>query len=113
MDKNKMLERITQIGTIEDDVERRSLLTSLSDELSQVFDEKDKLNTEITSLENKLKETGDKLTKAQAENYDYFKRLSTQKTTAEIDASSTGVKDEVKPKRSFDDLFKDEEGGDK
>lgn len=112
MDKETFLQTITQIGTITDDVERRTLLTNLSDEISKVFDSQDALNTTITSLQEQLDTTSDKLTKAQAENYNLFKRIGTQKTSAEIDASSTGVKDEVKPKRSFDDLFK-EEGGDK
>lgn len=113
MDKNKFLETITQIGTIEDDVERRTLLTNLSDEVSKVFDEKDTLNTMINSLQDEVKTTSDKLTKAQAENYNLFKRIGTQKTGAEINNSSTGVKnDEPGEKRKFEDLFK-KEGGDK
>lgn len=113
MDKNKFLETITQIGTIEDDVERRTLLTNLSDEVSKVFDDKESLDKMISSLQDEVKTTNEKLTKAQAENYNLFKRIGTQKTGAEINSSSTGVKDEPKTKRSFDDLFKDEEGGDK
>ena len=109
MDKDKFLEVITQIGTIEDDVERRTLLTNLSDEVSKVFDEKDTLNTMITSLQDEVKTTSEKLTKAQAENYNLFKRIGTQKTGAEINVSSTGVKEEdEKPKRKFEDLFKEE-----
>ena len=113
MDKQTFLDTITQIGTIEDDVERRTLLTNLSDEISKVFDEKDTLNTMITSLQDEVKTTSDKLTKAQAENYNLFKRVGTQKSTDEINSSSVGVKDEPKEeKRKFEDLFK-EEGGDK
>lgn len=111
MNKQDLLDAITKIGTIEDDVERRSLLTNLSDEVTKVFDEQERLNTEITSLQDEVKTTSDKLTKAQAENYNLFKRVSSQKSSVEINNSSVGVKDEEKKKRSFDDLFK--EGGDK
>lgn len=113
MDKTKFIEVITQIGTIEDDVERRTLLTNLSDEVSKVFDEKDSLNTMIASLQDEVKTTSDKLTKAQAENYNLFKRIGTQKTSAEINNNSTGLQeDKPKEKRKFEDLFK-KEGGDK
>lgn len=112
MDKDKFLETITQIGTIEDDVERRTLLTNLSDDISKVFDDKESLDKMITSLQDEIKTTSEKLTKAQAENYNLFKRIGTQKTSAEITGSSTGVNGEPdKPKRKFEDLFK--EGGDK
>lgn len=111
MNKQELLDVITKIGTIEDDIERRSLLTNLSDEVTKVFDEQERLNTEITSLQDEVKTTSDKLTKAQAENYNLFKRVSSQKSSVEINNSSVGVKDEEKKKRSYDDLFK--EGGDK
>lgn len=113
MDKKTFLDTITQLGTITDDVERRTILTNLSDEVSKVYDEKDSLNTTITSLNEKLTKTSEDLTKAQKANMDLFLRVGTQKSGAEINSSSTGVKDEPeKDKRKFEDLFK-EEGGDK
>jgi hypothetical protein len=40
-----MMERITAIGSCEDDVERRSLLATLSTDLEADFDERDGLRT--------------------------------------------------------------------
>ena len=38
MDKDTFLSKITEIGTISDDVERRKLLSEVSDEVSKVYD---------------------------------------------------------------------------
>lgn len=107
MDKNEFLETITQIGTIDDEVERRTMLTLLSDEVVKVFDEKENLNTTITSLNDKLSRTSDDLSKAQKANMDLFLRIGTDKTSTEINNSSTGIKEEEPvEKRKFEDLFK-------
>ena len=38
MDKDTFLSKITEIGTISDDVERRKVLSEISDEVSKVYD---------------------------------------------------------------------------
>ena len=38
MDKDTFLSKIAEIGTISDEVERRKLLTEVSDEVSKVYD---------------------------------------------------------------------------
>ena len=38
MDKDTFLERIKEIGTIESDVDRRTKLTELTDDITAIFD---------------------------------------------------------------------------
>lgn len=103
MDKAQLLEIISNIGTCEDEVQRRELLTSLSDEVGNVFDD----NQTLRDQNNKFKEDNDRLIES---NRKYFLRLETQKTEQEVQRDSTGIKTPDEHKRSFEDLF-NEEGG--
>ena len=47
MDKNQFLEMVKQIGTIEDEVERRTKLTELSDSVSGIFDSNVELSEKV------------------------------------------------------------------
>lgn len=98
MNKEKILETITTIGTIEDEVERRELLTQLSETVTTVFDEneKAKATAEKYITENeKLREYNNKL----------FLRIGEQRTPEEIKKNSTGVKEDKQEPRKFENLF--------
>ncbi len=108
MDKKTFQEQIAKIGTIEDEVERRTLLASLNDEVSKDYDTIDTLNTTVSSLQSNLNKANEDLTKAQKANMELFLRVSSQKSDNDVKDDSVGEEHE-KPKRKFEDLFK--EGG--
>jgi hypothetical protein len=97
MDKAEILSRITEIGTCEDEVERRTMLATLSDDVAIVFDE----NATLTEANNTYKGENEKLREA---NMKLFLRVGEHKTPEEK------PENEVPPeKRSFNNLF-DEKG---
>lgn len=51
MDRNEMLQMITNIGTQEDEAERRAMLTTLTDEVNGLFDSNDKLTSDNSKFE--------------------------------------------------------------
>ena len=106
MDKETFLSKIVEVGTIEDDVQRRTLLTEITDGVSSVFDDVDTLNTTIDSLNANLTKTSDDLEKAQKANMEYFRRLGEQKSSQEVNQNNTGLEKEPE-KRKFEDLFKE------
>lgn len=103
MDKDSFLEAIKQIGTCEDEVERRTKLTELSEGVVNIFD----LNTELESKNTSYKEDNEKLREA---NMQLFLRVGSNKTEEELKKDKTGIKEEeeITP-RKFSDLF-DEKG---
>lgn len=111
MDKDTLISKITELGTITDDVERRSKLTELSDELVKVIDNVDTLNAQISSLNEDIKVKDETLIKVRDENRSLFLRVEQQKSAGQITEENTGVKEEVEPvKRKFEDLFKEGDG---
>jgi len=112
MDKDTFLAKIMEIGTITDDVERRTKLTEITDGVSEVYDNVDNLNATINSLNENLTKVNGDLEKANKANMDLFLRVGEQKTQADVNQTSTGVEKEPQ-KRKFEDLFKSEEGDDK
>lgn len=100
MDKELMISRITEIGTCEDDVQRRELLTALQEDVSKDYDE---LVT-LRESEQKLTQDNEALRSA---NMKLFLRVGGQKTPEEI-AREKGF-DEPEKKKEFKDLF-DEKG---
>lgn len=95
MDKDKFIEKIKEIGSLESDVDIRSALTELTDEVVPMFERNQTLEDE----NNKFKEDNEKLRSA---NMQLFLRVGSQ-TPAEAQKENTGV-DEKKP-RKFEDLF--------
>lgn len=98
MEKQEFLSRLTAIGSCEDDVERRELLAQLSDDASKDYDNLATLTETNTSLLN----DNEKLRSA---NMQLFLRIGEDKDPAERKKDETGIKDETKDKRKFDDLF--------
>ena len=98
MNKDKILETITTIGTIEDEVERRELLTQLSETVTDIYDSKEKAEqtAEKYITENeKLREYNNKL----------FLRIGEPRTPEQIQKNSTGVKEDKQEPRRFENLF--------
>lgn len=59
MNREELLQALTELGTITDDAERRSRITSLSDELTSIFDTNETLtatNTQLEADKKKLQE---------------------------------------------------------
>lgn len=111
MDKEQFLKAIKDIGTEEDEVQRRDLLTKLSDDINNIFDTNESLKqTNETLTQEKTQYEQDMETLRQA-NMKLFLRVGAEKTEEEIKASKIGVevKEEKKP-REFKDLF-NEKGG--
>ena len=98
MEKQEILDRLEEIGTCEDEVQRRTLLTEIRDSVSEVFES----NTSLEEQNSKLTTENERIL---GENMKLFLRVSEHR---EPDKPHT--KDEPKEKRSFKNLF-DEKGG--
>ena len=101
MNKSEFLEAVTQIGSCEDDVERRTLLADLSENVSNVFDS----NESLTADNEKYLADNEKLRQA---NMNLFLKVGEQKTPEQIVQSQTGVQTPTE-RKSFTNLF-DERG---
>lgn len=97
MDKQEFLNKITEIGSCEDEVSRRELLTELSDEGTKLFDR----NAELDSSNRQLSDDNEKLRSA---NMKLFLKVGeSRQPEADPDTQPT-------EKRKFSDLF-NEKGG--
>lgn len=96
MKKDELQQRLQEIGTCEDDAQRRNLIASLSEDVSADYDAHDAVVTERDQLQTANKQLQDY-------NMDLFKRLPVKKD----DTPAGG--DKPAEKRKFEDLF-DEKG---
>ena len=99
MEKQEVLDLIQQIGTIEDDVERRGKLAELSDEVSKGYESIETLTAENQTLTQDNE-------RIRQQNMDLFLRVGEPKKKE--GRGSEGSED--REKRKFEDLF-DEKGG--
>lgn len=97
MDKEEFLEVIKQIGTVDDDVERRTKLTELTESISTIFDS----NVDLMEKNKKFEEDNEKLRSA---NMQLFLKVGANKSEKEILEDQTGQAPEKEP-RKFEDLF--------
>lgn len=102
MNKQDFLDRLKSIGTTEDDVERRTMLSELTDEVNRVYDE----NSSLVESNKSYQEDNEKLRSA---NMQLFLRVGDNKTPQEQQQDDTGIKEEEIKPRKFQDLF-DEKG---
>ena len=101
MDKATFIEKVQKIGTCENQDDRLTLLTELSNEVEKDYDK-------IETLTKSLSETQENLKKAQETNMDFFTRLNDQKTADDVLKNSTGVEKPVeKEYKSYDQLIED------
>lgn len=107
MDKDTFLSKIGEIGTCEDDVQRRTLLTEISDEVSKVYDEYKTRQDTIDSLNETIEKNKTDMDKLRETNMSLFLRVTENKP--QDNSGSTGIQDPEPNKRKFEDLFK--EGG--
>lgn len=101
MERDEVIKLLKDIGTCEDDVQRREYLTSLTDTVESLYESTEKL----TAHEKELAEDNEKL---RAANMKLFLKVGS-KTEEEADRDRTGKEEEKKPRR-FEDLF-NEKGG--
>lgn len=92
---------IQEIGTTEDEAQRRTLLANLQNETGSIFEENE-------TLQNSNNELTESVKNLQSENYKLFTQIGS-KTPAESKKDFSG-EEEPKPKKKFEDLF-DENGG--
>ena len=103
MDKQGFLDKLKAIGTSEDEVERRTMLSELTDEVTRVYDE----NSSLTESNKSYLEDNEKLRSA---NMQLFLRVGENKTPEEVNQDKTGVKEQAHEPRRFENLF-DDKGG--
>lgn len=100
MDRKEFEDKIKEIGTCEDEVKRRELLTELNDSAVSVFDDNETLRAENT----KQKEDNEKLIES---NRKYFMRLETQRTSKQELEDNTGIQEQEKKEyKSYDEIMK-------
>lgn len=97
MDKTEFLNKITEIGTCEDDATRRALLAEINDGVSEVFDNV----ATLTETNNSLTENNESLRQA---NMDLFLRIGKKKSPDDPEPNGGG---DPKPARKYEDLFND------
>ena len=95
--KEEFNERMAQIGSCEDDVERRTLLANLTQDVGADYDERDNLSQQNEQLNADLKKT-------QEANMELFLQVTTKK-----EPDNDGGGEEPPKKREFKNLF-DEKG---
>ncbi|MBR0369959.1 MAG: hypothetical protein IJH63_04460 [Methanobrevibacter sp.] len=98
MDKEKFNEIIKAIGTCEDEAERRTMLAELSEATSKVFDE----NASLTETNKSVIDDNEKLRSA---NQKLFLMVGADKTDQQRVEDQTGLKEETKEPRKFENLF--------
>lgn len=103
MDRQGFLDAITNIGTCEDDVQRRTLLTQLSDEVVKDYD----TLTQLTETNKDLTAKNETLRDA---NMQLFLRVGGTKENDDDDEIEDQNKRKKDTKLKFEDLF-NEKGG--
>ena len=95
MNKAEMLERLHAIGTCEDDVQRRTLITEITDEIGNVYDS----NETLTASNRQFESDNETLRNA---NLKLFLKVGGNEKVTTID--KTGEEPE-KPQLKYENLF--------
>lgn len=103
MKKEEFLDKLKEIGTEEDEVARRTMLSDLTDEVTRVYDE----NSTLMESNSKFEEDNEKLRSA---NMQLFLKVGANKTEQEVKEDKTGIKEDKQDPRRFENLF-DDKGG--
>ena len=90
-------------------MQRRTLLASVSDEVSKVYDSLADNTATIDSLNSTIEKNKVDMEKLREANMSLFLRVGGDKPASEIHEDKTGIKPEPE-KRKFEDLF-DDKGG--
>ena len=103
MEKQEFLDAMNNIGTCEDDVQRRELIATLIEGASTDYDNL----AALTETNQKLTDDMETLRDA---NMKLFLRVGESKQSDEIKKDTTGIDNKETQKKDFKDLF-DEKGG--
>lgn len=103
MEKQEFLDAMNNIGTCEDEVQRRELIASVIESASSDYDN---LAT-LTETNQKLSDDMETLRDA---NMKLFLRVGESKQSDEMKKDTTGIDNKEIQKKDFKDLF-DEKGG--
>ena len=98
MDKETFNEKIKAIGTCEDEAERRTMLAELSEEAGKIFDD----NITLTEKNKSVIDDNEKLRSA---NQKLFLMVGADKSESQRVEDQTGLKQETKEPRKFENLF--------
>ena len=98
MKREEFIDKIKEIGTLEDIESVRANLTELSEQMSTVFDEREE-------LKNKNEEYIADMETLRKANMKLFLQVGDSKTKEEIKNDQLGKNEEVKEPRKFEDLF--------
>lgn len=105
MDKDKFLDSITEISKCEDDSERRTLLSNLSDEAVKLFENQDTLNNQVNTLNESITKANEQITKLQGYNMDLYSKLDAQRKDVTPFEESSGIKEEPKVEvKSYEEI---------
>ena len=105
MDRETLLNKITEIGACEDDAKRSNLITEILDEVPKLYDSADKNSQTIETLNKEIEKSKEDMDELRKANKELFRRLGVQKTPEEQKKASTGISDPEEHKRKFEDLF--------
>jgi regulator of replication initiation timing len=98
MEKQEFIDAITQIGTCEDETQRREMLAQLSESAQKDYDT---LST-LTASNEQLTKDNETLRDA---NMKLFLRVGSPKSEEERKKDETGIDNPPPTKREFADLF--------
>lgn len=110
MDRETFKNTIQEIGTCEDDSQRRIMLANLQDEVLKNYDANDTDKTTIDTLNKTLEDRDKRITDLESANLDLFKRIGIDVSEQEKLKKSTGLEEPEENRRRFENLF-DEKGG--
>lgn len=96
MTLDEMLQRLTDIGTAEDDASRRAIITEVSDEVRTVFGTVDTLTESKTKLETENKQL-------QGYNMDLYLKVQGQKKKSDPIQSEDDPNDNLKYENLFNE----------
>lgn len=96
MNREDVLRKLQEIGTLDDDVKRREILTEVTEEVTSIYDTASQLSTDV---ENNRKE----IEKLREANMKLFLKVGEPKT-AEQRLEAEGIEKDREP-RKFEDLF--------
>ena len=98
MGKDELINLIKEIGTLEDETERRTKLATLSNEVDSMYEQ----NKELKTSNDTYKEDNEKLRSA---NMELFLQIGGNKSDEEIQRNTTGINEENIEPRKLENLF--------
>lgn len=105
MNKDELLQKIKEIGTIEDDAERREKLVELQDGVTHVFDDYEAAQSDIEHYKESEEKYKNDIQKLREKNMDLFLRVGEERDKKITQENASGIKDDEPEPRKYEDLF--------